>query len=275
MNWSFRLCRIFGIEVRIHYIFPVFVGFIVFQELFRGGVGGGLFMLILLLTIFAIVLIHELAHSLTARYYAIPVRSITLWPLGGVAMMVGLPQSPYKELRIAVAGPLANFIMAGILLPLVLLLAVGEDLFRFSSVGSNLLGALLAVNVIMGLFNLLPAFPLDGGRIYRAILARRRDYLEATTKAVRLGRHIAIGLGCVGLLSALNIIQWGGGWFLLIALFLYWAGKREEAAVRRQYFFQNFRGPSVHFDPGPDAREERERRQREMLRAFRDLMNGR
>ena len=223
MNWSFEILRIRGISLRVHITFFIIVILSALQwsEL-GGGVGGALFGVILILLLFVCVTLHELAHSLVAQHYGIPVRSITLLPLGGVAQISKNPDTPLHDLLIAVAGPLVNVLIAGVL---AVVLGTGLHLNVLAGRGllngdfnqptwTNLLFWLLAANVSLALFNLIPAFPLDGGRIFRALLAMALGYPRATRIAGVVGQLLALGLGIVGILLS--------DWVLvLIAVFIF------------------------------------------------------
>ncbi|APD08873.1 MULTISPECIES: site-2 protease family protein [Thermus] len=162
------------------------------------------------LGLFLSVLLHELGHALTARRYGVETRRITLWLLGGMAQMERLPKEPRRELAVALAGPLVSFALA--------------LLFRLGRVEAGALGFLThylaLVNLMLGLFNLLPALPLDGGRVYRALLALRKPYLQATRQAAALSQAVALALGLFGLVVF-------NPFLILIAFFVYMASRAE------------------------------------------------
>lgn len=166
------------------------------------------------LGLFASVLLHELGHALAARRLGIETKRITLWLLGGVAQMERIPREPQKELWIALAGPAVSFALA--------------FLFRLAQGESGALGFLThylaSVNLMLGLFNLLPALPLDGGRVYRALLAMRKPYLQATRQALALSQAVAWALGLFGLVVF-------NPFLVLIAFFLYMASRAEVEAT--------------------------------------------
>jgi Zn-dependent protease len=176
-----RLGRFFGIPVRINYSFL----FLLLIFLFWQGLTGVLLMLVT----FASVLVHELGHALVARRLRVPIIGIDLHFFGGAAKMARMPSSPKEEILIAAAGPVVSFAIAlfGLLLHLV------SGLSAFAYLG--------AINLILGGFNLLPALPMDGGRIFRAILSRRLGRLRATEISVKVAKGIAIGLGVLGLIK--------------------------------------------------------------------------
>ena len=234
MGWTFGLGSVLGIRIRVHWLFMVLLGYLL---LF----GGGPAAVVMVCGVFVFVVLHELGHSLVARVYGIGVRDITLLPIGGVARLEGMAPTPKAEFWIALAGPLVNVVLAAIFLPLALLvnaggLALGWDVFGSFA---EFLGVLFAINLALAVFNLLPGFPMDGGRILRAYLARRVGMLEATRKAVRVGRWVAALMAIAGVI-------WLRPMLLFIALFIYLAGTQERAAVRLRYA----QAPTVEFHPG-------------------------
>lgn len=232
LNASIPVGRVLGIRVRVHVLLLALMALVVFLQLSAadGWAAAG----IAALTIgglFAIVLLHELGHCLVAERHGIRVVDITLWPLGGMARMSAIPESPGIEARIAIAGPAVNFALFALALPVVLL---DGRLLALPAALSELLRWFLAANLVMGLFNLLPAFPMDGGRILRAYLARRGDWLLATERAVRVGRWMAfalLALGLIGLPGRLN----PNLSLALVAVFIWWSGLQELMLVRARH----------------------------------------
>lgn len=218
MKWSIHLGNVFGIEVRLHYLFLAFLALFLLLELIFGSLLRALINLLLVCLTFVFVFLHELGHSLMAIFYRIRVHSITLWPLGGIASMEQIPQDPRKEIYIALAGPIVNMFLAFLFSPFALL--------EYVFIGTMFFTYIVVVNLILMSFNLIPAFPMDGGRIYRAWQAQQLGYLEATRKAVSLGTKIAIVMGILGLF---NII------LLFIALFIFIAGQEELKILEREY----------------------------------------
>jgi len=201
MRWSWRLGRVFGIDVFVHPTFLLLLAWVGISQYTRehdarGALAGVGFMLM----VFAIVVMHELGHALTARTFGIRTRDITLLPIGGVARLERMPDKPRQELAVALAGPAVNVALA---LGLYALLRVTNQtvlpMTENAAAAAPMLTKLLWVNVSLALFNLLPAFPMDGGRALRAVLALRGDYVWATRTAAGVGQAMASLLGLVGL----------------------------------------------------------------------------
>jgi stage IV sporulation protein FB len=213
----------------------------------NGGLSGAAFGLAVVTLLFVLVTLHELGHSFAAQYFGIPVERIVLSPIGGVAQLRRMPEDPKQELVVAAAGPAVNFVIAILLLitAFVFRLEIINPLVSFSFTSwLSLFSYLFMYNIILALFNLIPAFPMDGGRILRALLALRLDYVKATRIAATIGRGFAILLGLYGLI--------GGGIFtMVIAFFLYTMAGQEAAVVRithalRGYTVQQAYNASVH-----------------------------
>lgn len=227
MGWSIKVGRIFGIDIKVHLTFLLIL---VWGALNYGGSAGPLYGLLVTLALFALVLLHELGHSVAALGYGIPVKDITLLPIGGLARLERMPEKPLHELVVALAGPLVNVVLAVILLPLVAILVVfqGEPFSLRMLMQPGLLGLLtflLSANVSLAVFNMIPAFPLDGGRVLRATLGFFTNYQRATQVAVTVGRIFAVGLGLVALFVPGQIF------LALIAVFIFFAGGQEGQAV--------------------------------------------
>lgn len=176
------LCRLSGIALEVHFTFPmllIWLGWVGYQD---NGPAGAIINMLLIICIFVCVVLHELGHALTARRFGIVTERILLMPIGGMAQMARIPQHAKQELLITLAGPAVNILLAGLFYGLSLMLT-----------GNVLLWVhyLLLINLAMALFNLLPAFPMDGGRILRALLAMRMPYLKATRIATLTGKCIA------------------------------------------------------------------------------------
>jgi Zn-dependent protease/predicted transcriptional regulator len=188
---------------------------------------GALFGVVVVSLLFVLVTLHELGHSFAALHYGIPVRQIVLLPIGGVAQLEEMPEKPSQELVIAIAGPLVNVVLAilmGIIF-FILNLPIVNPLSALTLSPLAVFWYLLIYNVVLAIFNMLPAFPMDGGRVLRAFLAMLMSYERATAVAVNIGRLIALALGLYGLLN-------GAFFTILIAIFIFTAGTQELMAVR-------------------------------------------
>ncbi len=232
MGSSLRLFSVRGIDVRLHITFPLILLWAAFQfGLADGNMSGALFGIVAISFLFVLVTLHELGHSFAAQYFGYPVKQIVLSPLGGVAQLMEMPEKPIQEFIVAVAGPAVNVVIA-ILMGLVAL-GAGLPLFNPLLVSGGAVGfgleALFSYiffyNILLAVFNLLPAFPLDGGRIFRSMLALKLDYVQATNVASTVGRVIAILLGLYGLFN-------GGIFLIFIAIFIFTAGSQEAQMVR-------------------------------------------
>jgi Zn-dependent protease len=230
MQWSLRIGRVAGIDLYIHLTFflvPAVLGYLAYQRS-RGDWAFVFQEVAFVLVIFAIVVLHELGHALAARRYGIATRDITLLPIGGIARLERMPDDPKQELVVALAGPAVNVALA--LACFVALwiqgqVAVVYDL-QMPLTGGVFLANLLAVNVVLVLFNMLPAFPMDGGRVLRALLALRLDYVQATRIAAAVGQGMAVLFGLAGLFLFNNLL------LVVIALFV-WIGADQEAGLVR------------------------------------------
>ncbi|MBI2957095.1 MAG: CBS domain-containing protein [Acidobacteria bacterium] len=220
MRWALQLGHLYGISIRIHFTFLFLLAFLFLVSVAAHGWLAGLRSLLLLSLVFVCVLLHELAHSYVSLRYGLRVRSITLLPIGGLAMLEDLPRDPRQEIAIALAGPAANFVLALWLGVLLLVVAPG-DLLRPVVSSEVLLGSLFWSNLYIGVFNLIPAYPLDGGRVLRAWLAARMDYIDATRRAVSVGHFFSLLFMLVGL------VVWQP-WLVVIGLFVFWAALAEE-----------------------------------------------
>lgn len=227
MKWAWRIARIAGIDIRLHVTFLALLAWIAWVSYANTGTMAGVIDgLILICLVFVIVTLHELGHALTARRFGVRTRDITLLPIGGVASLERMPENPRHELLVAIAGPAVNFVLAGLLAAVVV--ALGQPLVPSSDLSEiPLLGRLVWINLTIGLFNLLPAFPMDGGRALRALLALRLSDIRATRIASGLGQAMAILLGIAGLFSTPVLV--------FIALFL-WMGASGEARMAEAKF---------------------------------------
>ncbi|MBI5305547.1 MAG: site-2 protease family protein [Chloroflexi bacterium] len=223
MKWSWKLGRFAGIDVYMHATFLLLLGWVVVSHLIQDrsiamAVNGVTF----ILALFACVVLHEYGHALTARRYGIATRDITLLPIGGVARLERMPDDPRQELWVALAGPAVNVVIAIILFAWLTVTSGFEPFESLSVTGGSFLGRLLAVNLSLVAFNLLPAFPMDGGRVLRALLALRMEYVNATHIAAMIGQGMALVFGFIGLFT---------NPFLLFIAFFVWIGAAQEAGM--------------------------------------------
>lgn len=227
MRGSWRIGEAAGIGIFIHWTFLILPVLIGLNALSSGaGLAGAASAVLFILAIFACVVLHELGHALAARYYGIPTRDITLLPIGGVARLERMPRKPVQELVIAVAGPAVNVVIAAVLLLVLTLMGNAEQLFSVTFLAGPFLARLMIANVILVVFNMLPAFPMDGGRVLRSVLAMFTRYDRATNIAAGVGQVMALLFVAAGIFT--------GNWMLLfVALFVFLAA-RGEATMARQ-----------------------------------------
>lgn len=228
MRWSWKIARIKGIDVSIHATFGlilIWAAIVVWKHTQNPvAVAQGIAFVLLL---FVCVVLHEFGHALTARRFGITTRSITLLPIGGVAAMEKMPEDPRQEMLVAVAGPAVNLAIAGVL-ALGLLLSqtpppvIAEDAPPLLFAGfAAFIYQLLFINILLAVFNMVPAFPMDGGRVLRAALALRMDHAEATRRAATVGQMLALLMFVLGLLY--------NPFLMLIAVFV-WLGASAESS---------------------------------------------
>lgn len=227
LGWSINLFRIRGIQLALHGSFLLLLAYVAWEGWSEGGLEGAAWSVAIIGAFFTCVVLHELGHCFTAMHFGIGVRRILLMPIGGMAEFESIPREPSRELLMTLAGPAVNFVIAGLLW-----LAVGSpETWAFSSYESNALGfthLLLHWNLLMGAFNLVPVFPMDGGRIFRALLASRLPYLRATFWAATVGKVLAV-------IAALVAIFWFQAYLTAVLFaFIFFAGETEYRAVKRR-----------------------------------------
>jgi len=223
MKWSYKIGSVFGIPLKVHLLFVVLFLYLSFSlkpelTLHAGNV-------FLFAGIFGSVLVHELVHSFVAIRHGIKIHSITLMPIGGVAHMATQPEHPVDEIKIAIAGPLASFAIAGLMLAGAAAAGCFERLLEFSLTGGWLLSRIFWANVMLGTINLVPAFPMDGGRVLRGFLATRKGMMKATEDAVLVGQAFAVILYFIGATNE-NL-----RWLIIIAVFIYIGADQEEEDI--------------------------------------------
>ncbi len=223
LGWSINLFRIRGIQLAVHASFFLLLAYAAYEGWQDGGWIQLAWSVAILLGFFTCVVLHELGHSFTAMHFGVGVRRILLMPIGGMAEFDAIPRQPVRELLITLAGPAVNFVIAAILWSLV---GFGGDDYPADITGFAQL--LLRANLLMGCFNLLPVFPMDGGRIFRALLATRLPYLRATFWAATVGKVLAILAGLIAAFVFHNYLT------AFLFGFIYFAGEAEYRAVQRR-----------------------------------------
>ncbi len=223
MKWSWKIARLAGIDIYLHATFLILVAWIALEYwLLSRDMAVVIASLIFIVALFACVVLHELGHALVARRYGIQTRKITLLPIGGVASMERMPREPWHEVAVALAGPAVNLVIALALWLWLTATHAMQPLEEMEMGSMALLQQLMILNLVLAIFNLLPAFPMDGGRVLRAFLSMRMGHARATQMAAKVGQGLALWLGLFGLLY--NPI------LIFIALFV-WIGAAAEAGV--------------------------------------------
>lgn len=226
MKWSWRIGRIAGIDVYLHATFLILLAWVgIAHYLAHSDIREAARGVAFILTLFGVVVLHELGHALAARRYGIRTRDITLLPIGGVARLERIPDKPSQELVVALAGPAVNVVLAGGLYLLILLIDEMENMTQVPQIGGSFLNELMWANVLLAVFNMLPAFPMDGGRVLRALLATRMPHVQATQIAAAVGQAMALLFGFLGLLAGMPLL-------IFVALFVWLAAAQESSMVQ-------------------------------------------
>jgi Zn-dependent protease len=232
MRWSLNTGKIAGVRIQIHWTFIVLILWVILSGISRGETKHSVFISVaFLLSVFACVVLHEMGHILTARKFGIDTKKITLLPIGGVASLEKIPENPRQELLVSLAGPAVNAIIALVLYPFVPenIMFKQQDLYNIS--GTEIfLASLFSVNVIIMFFNLIPAFPMDGGRALRALLSMRMDRTSATRIASNIGQAIAIFFIFAGLFF--------NPFLSLIGVFVFFGAFAENLTVQQLEFLK-------------------------------------
>jgi Zn-dependent protease len=234
MKWSVKVGKLLGIDVYLHFTFLLLLGFLAFtywratQRLEAALAGVGFFV-----ALFGCVLLHELGHALMARRFGVKTRDITLLPIGGVARLERMPEKPMQEFWVALAGPAVNVVIAAGLFAWLWLTRTLVPMEQLSVTGGSLLERLMAVNLFLVAFNLLPAFPMDGGRVLRSLLATRLGRRRATAIAANVGQGMAILFGIVGFLY--------NPFLIFIAIFVYLGAQAEAGMTEMQSAMEGLR----------------------------------
>ena len=235
MTWSLRIGSVAGIGIFLHWTFIILITALFLLLLAAGDARTAIGVVAFIAALFGCVLLHELGHALCAKRYGIGTRDITLLPIGGLARLERMPTEPAKEFWVAVAGPAVNVAIAGLLALLILALQGTGGLTDVSFLrgdeefGGNLLGKLMWINVILVIFNMLPAFPMDGGRVLRAALATRLPYHRATRVAATVGQGMAIVFAFAAFLPGVSPL------LLFIAIFVFLGAGAEAHYAETQF----------------------------------------
>jgi Zn-dependent protease/CBS domain-containing protein len=223
MSWSLNIGRVAGTVVRIHLTFLLFLAWIFAASYAASGAATAWHTLIFIVLLFLCVLLHEFGHIFTARAFGVTTPYVTLLPIGGVSQLERIPEEPWEEFLISIAGPMVNVVIT-----LLLVYGAGANLqpstaTLVDSTQISMIDRLAIVNLFLALFNLIPAFPMDGGRVLRAALASKMGYVRATEISASIGQFVAYALGFIGLLY--NPI------LIFIAIFVYLAASSEAHMV--------------------------------------------
>lgn len=223
MKWSWKLGEFRGIAVYMHATFLILLAFVAISHWSDGhSIGKTLEGVGFILALFSCVVLHEFGHALMAARFGIRTRDITLLPIGGVARLERMPEKPLQELWVALAGPAVNVVIAAVLFVWIQATSSFTPLEQLGVTSGSFLERLMAINVIMVVFNMIPAFPMDGGRVFRALLATRLEYSRATQIAASVGQFMALMFAFMGIL--------GNPFLIFIALFV-WIGAAQEASM--------------------------------------------
>ncbi|SHE91859.1 stage IV sporulation protein FB [Ruegeria intermedia] len=223
MTWSFAVGRLLGSELRVHVTFFILLAWVGFAAYAEGGLPAALDNILFVLALFACVVAHEFGHALMARRYGIRTPDITLLPIGGLARLERMPEKPMQEVAVALAGPAVNIVIWLVLVGLGAGIQM-DVMAHIDSARVDLFSRLAYVNLFLAVFNLIPAFPMDGGRVFRALLCLKMDRVKATRAAASAGQIVAVGFGFLGLSTGNPIL-------VLIAVFVFIAANAESQDV--------------------------------------------
>ncbi|GLK74292.1 site-2 protease family protein [Ancylobacter dichloromethanicus] len=230
MPWSLTVGYVYGTAVRIHVTFLLFLAWIWVAYYQRGGAGAAWEGVAFVALLFLCVLLHEFGHIFAARRYGVKTPEVTLWPFGGIARLERIPEKPSEELVVAIAGPAVNVVIAAVLLVFLGGHVGVEHIENIENPQVSLLAKLAAANIFLVVFNLIPAFPMDGGRVLRALLAMKMSHAQATQTAASIGQGLAIGLGVLGI--------FGNPMLIIIAVFVFLAASGEAGQVQMKQVAQ-------------------------------------
>ncbi|MAZ15839.1 MAG: site-2 protease family protein [Ahrensia sp.] len=244
MQWSFPIAKVAGSEIRIHVTFFLLLLWIGIASFQSGGGAAATEGVLFIIAVFACVVLHELGHAMAARRYGIKTPSITLLPIGGVAQLERMPERPSEEVVVAIAGPLVNVVIAAVLIAILGAFPNLATVANIENPQPGFLSRLAVVNIILVLFNLIPAFPMDGGRVLRALLAMKFNRVRATAIAATIGQITSFIFGFLGLLTG-NVL------LIFVAIFVYMAATGESQATSFQAIASKVsvrKGMITHYD---------------------------
>lgn len=235
MKYSLMLGNVFGIKVQIHWTFLILLSWIIISNWQSGsGVEQTVWSVLFILTLFLCVTLHEFGHALAAKRFGIKTKDITLLPIGGLARLESIPEKPKEELIVAIAGPLVNIVIVSLLYPLVHLTTdITTSIKQLTAISSeNFLFNLMFINLWLAVFNLIPAFPMDGGRVLRALLSFKMERHKATYVAARVGQIFAIGFVLLGLYS--------NPFLIIIGLFIAFGAQAEAEFTQAKFMMRGY-----------------------------------
>ena len=234
MKYSLRLGKVSGIKIEVHWTFLILIAWIIFSSLRTNADSAEtIWSLLLVLAVFACVILHELGHALAAKKFNIKTTSITLLPIGGLAQMEQIPEKPKEELIIAFAGPAVNLIIAALIYPMTSISSLPDlEQLNEKPEAGNFLNALMSLNVWLAIFNLIPAFPMDGGRVFRALLSFKLGHVRATQIAASVGQVLGMGFVFFGFFY--------NPFLIFIGLFIYLGAGSESIYTQTRSMLQGF-----------------------------------
>ncbi|HSG31119.1 MAG TPA: site-2 protease family protein [Thermodesulfobacteriota bacterium] len=236
MKWSWKIGNFSGIDLKVHATFAIIIVWVLYNTITAGDdIWMTIETLLFVLTIFACVVLHEYGHALTAKKYGIKTLDIILLPIGGVARLEKMPDDPKQELWVALAGPAVNVAIASIIFTFLYLSGTTIPIINIDISADSFLVKLMALNIILVLFNMLPAFPMDGGRVLRALLALKMEYVKSTTIASKIGKAMAILFGILGVLSYDS-----NPFLIVIAVFVWFGANHEENIIKIKHYRESY-----------------------------------
>jgi Zn-dependent protease/CBS domain-containing protein len=219
MPWSLTIGSVAGTAVRIHATFLLFLVWIWAAYYRQGGAEAAWQGVVFVSLLFLCVLLHEFGHVFAARRYGVKTRDVTLWPFGGIASLERIPEKPMEELVVAVAGPAVNVVIAALLILVLGATVNAQDLAQIDDPKIGMIAKLAGANIFLVIFNMIPAFPMDGGRVLRALLALKLGFARATDVAASIGQRLAVAMGLIGIFTNPMLV--------VIAIFVFLAASGE------------------------------------------------